>query len=67
MQKKKKKKKFKKEFCFSDNSIWITSVKLSLLTSEYLSSAVNVVTDSLKILHTTNRNFFLLNCLDNDQ
>ena len=48
-------------FCFWDYSIWIGFVKLSLLRREYLSSAVNVLTNSLNILHSTNRQFFQLN------
>ena len=39
--------------CFSDNSISIRCVKLSLLRGEYLSSAVNVLTNSLKSLSRT--------------
>ena len=51
--KKKKKKKCQKAFSFSDNSIWIGSVRLCLFRREYLSSAVNVLANSPKILHTT--------------
>ena len=43
----------------------IGSVKLFLLTREYLSSPVNVLTNGRKILHITNRDFFHLNCLWN--
>ena len=56
-----------KVFCFWDNSILIGCVKLSLLKSEYLSSAVNVLTNSLKILHSTKRDFFELNSLHSDE
>ena len=38
------KKKIEKRFSFSGNYIWIGCIKLSLLTREYLSSAVNVLT-----------------------
>ena len=34
---------------------------------EYLSSAVNVLTNSLKIFHVTKRDPFQLNYLDSDQ
>ena len=51
----------KKPFFFWDNSIWIGSIKLNLLRREYLSSAVNVLTNSLNILHRTNVDFFQLN------
>ena len=56
-----------KVFCFCDNSIWIGSVKLPLLRREYLSSAVNVLRNSLKILHSTNLDFFQLNYVQSDQ
>ena len=42
-------------------------VKLSLLRREYLSSAVNVLTNSYKALHLTKSDFFRLNYLPNDQ
>ena len=53
-------------FSFSDISISIGCVKLSLLTREYLSSAVNVLTNNLKTLHITRRNFVRLKCLHSD-
>ena len=56
-----------KVFCFWDNSLWIGCVKLSLLRREYLSSAVNVLTNSLKILHSTNLDFSQLNYVQIDQ
>ena len=56
----------KKAFCFGDNSIWSGCVKLSLLRKEYLSSAVNVLTNSYKILHITKRDIFQLIYLQND-
>ena len=53
-------------FCFWDNSIWIGCVKLSLLRGEYLSSAVNVLTNSLNILNSSNIDLFQLNFVDSD-
>ena len=41
-------------------------VKLSLLRGEYLSSAVNVLTNTYKALHLTKTDFFRLNYLQND-
>ena len=46
-----------KVFCFWDNCIWIGCVKLSLLRTEYLPSALNVLTKSLQILNITSRDF----------
>ena len=54
-------------FCFWDNSIWTGCVKLSLLSREYLSSAVNMLTKSLNILHSTNMDFLQLNYVHPDQ
>ena len=51
---------WQKGFCFWGNSVWIGCIKLSLLRTEYLSSPVNVLTDSLKILHVTKRDLFQL-------
>ena len=45
-------------FCFWDNYIWRCSNKLSLLRREDLSLAVNVLTNSAKILHLTKEDFF---------
>ena len=42
-------------------------VKLSLSTREYLSSAVNMLTNSLKISHVTKRDFFRVNSFHIDQ
>ena len=61
------KRKSGNNFYFWDNSIWRCCYKLSLLRTEYFSSAVNVLTNSPKILHITKRNFFQLNCLHSDQ
>ena len=56
-----------KLFNFWDNSIWIGCVNLSLLRREYLPSGVNVLTNSLKILHSTNIDFFQLNYVQSHQ
>ena len=58
---------WKKVFCFSDNCIWTGIVKLSLLRTGYISSAANVLTSRLKILHVNKRDFFQLNWLGRDQ
>ena len=60
-------KNWEKAFCFWDNCVQIGCVKLSLLRREYLSSAVNVLTNSYKALHLTKTDFFRLNYLPNDQ
>ena len=62
-----KKKNWEKVFAFWDNCIWRCCHKLSLLRREYLSSAVNVLTNSPVILHITERDFFQPNCLYSDQ
>ena len=57
MQKKKnnKKKNLEEAFCFSNNSLWIDPVKLSLLRTEYLSSAVTFFTNSLTAYSVINK------------
>ena len=60
-------KNLRKTFSFSDKSIWIGSAKLSLLRRGYLSSADNVLRNTLKILHIPKRDFFQLNFLLSDQ
>ena len=55
------------DFCFLDIYIRRCWNKLSLLKREYLSTAVNVLRNSPKILHITKRDFFQLNCLHSDQ
>ena len=55
-----------KDFCFWDNSIWIGCVKLSLLRREYLSSAVNVLKNSFKILNSSKIDLFQLNYVHSD-
>ena len=65
--KKKKKKNWEKVFCFWDKCIWKCCNKFPLLRREYLSLAVNVLTNSPKILNITKRHFFQLSCLHSDQ
>ena len=60
-------KKIRKSFLFGENCVLIGCVKLSLLRREYLSSAVNVLTNSYKALRLTKTDFFRLNYLPNDQ
>ena len=60
-------KKIRKSFLLGDNCVRIGCVRLSLLRREYLSSAVNVLTNSYKALHLTKTDFFRLNYLPNDQ
>ena len=50
-------KKIQKKFWFWDKCIWLLSIELSLLTTEYLSPAVNVLTKSLKTFHVSKNNF----------
>ena len=50
-------KNWEKMFCFWDKCIWIVCIELSLLRREYLSSAVNLLTESLKTFHVTKKNF----------
>ena len=52
-----------KVFCFLDKCFWIACVKFSLLRKEYLSSAVNVLQGSPKVLHISKSNFFQINFL----
>ena len=51
---------------FWDNGVRIGCVNLFLLRREYLSSAVNVLTNTYKALHLTKTDFFRLNYLQND-
>ena len=53
----------KKNFCYLDNCIWIGCVNLSLLRRENLWRAVNMFTNSAKILHIPKGDFLQLNCL----
>ena len=60
-------KKVQKKFFLSDI---IASELIALscqIRREYLSSVVNVLTNSRKILHITKRGFFQLNFLHSDQ
>ena len=52
---------WKKILCFSDNCIWIGCVKFSLLSRECLSLTGNMLTNSLRILCITKRDFFQCN------
>ena len=63
MQRKIEKKSFLSEILVSE----LLAVELSFLRREYLSPAVNVSTNSVKILHSTKRAFFELNYLQIDQ
>ena len=60
-------KKFDEKLFILDNCIWIGCVKRSLLGREYLSTALNVLTNSLKILLLTKTDFSQLNCFPIDQ
>ena len=48
-------------FCFSGNGTSIYCVKFSMFRREYLSSVVNVLTNSVKISDQTKSDFSLLN------
>ena len=61
------KKNSEKFSCFLDKCIWIGCVELSLLRIKYLSRAVNALTNSVKALHMSKRDFFQHNCLHSDQ
>ena len=56
-----------KVFTFSDNYMWMGCIKLSLLGREHLSTALIVLTNSLKLFHITKRDFLPLNCLPVEQ
>ena len=60
-------KNWEKLFCFSDNSLWIGCFTLSLLRREDLSSGVDLLPNSLKILHRTKIDFLQLNYFNIDQ
>ena len=59
--------KWEKICCSWERRIWSGCFKFSLLRREYLSLGVNVLRNSLKILHVTKRDFFQLNYLQSDQ
>ena len=67
LQNTKEKKKWEKVFRFWDNYIWNCCNKLPLLRREYLSWAVNGLTNSSKILHINQLDFFNTNFLHRDQ
>ena len=50
-----------KVFRFPDNSVWSCSRKFCILRQEYLSSAVNVLANSLKYYYHSKAVFFQLN------
>ena len=54
-------------FPFWDNCIWKCCNKLPLLRREYLSSAINELTNSPNILHITQGDFFNLTCFQREQ
>ena len=54
------KKNLENVFCLKDNGVWIC-VKVCKLQREYLLSAVNDLTNSLKITIQTNKDFFQFN------
>ena len=56
-----------KVFCFWNNWTWIGCVKYSLLRRQFLSTALNVLTNSLKIYHITKRDFLQSNIPPIDQ
>ena len=60
-------KNWEKVSCYLDICIWIGCVKLSWTRREYLSSAVNVLPNSPKILYTAIREMLQLNCFHSDQ
>ena len=45
---------------------FVSEITASELRTEYLSSLVNMLTNSLKKLDVTKREFFQFNCLDSD-
>ena len=52
---------------FSDISVSIGSIILSLLRRAYLALTVSVLANRLKLFHITKTDFFRLNCLHSDQ
>ena len=61
------KKNSEKFFCFWDNCIWVGCLKHSLLKTEDMPRAVNVLTNSLKSFRINKRHFFKLNCFTSYQ
>ena len=62
-----RKKSSEKVFGFWDNSIRKCCNKVPLSRREYLPSTVNVLRNSPKILHISQRDFLKANCLHRDQ
>ena len=54
-------------FFLCEKCILIACVKFSLLRREYLSSVVNLLTNSLTIFHITKRDLFKLTCVRSHQ
>ena len=54
-----------KVFRFWDKSVWSCFRKFCILRQEYLSSAVNVLADSLKVYDQSKAVFFQLNLPEN--
>ena len=50
-----------KVFCFKDNGVWTSCVKVCILWPEYMYSTLNVLTNSPNILDLTKADFFQLN------
>ena len=50
-----------KVFCYKNNGVWTSCVKVCILQPEYVYSAVNVLTNSRNILDLTKADFFQLN------
>ena len=61
------KKNQEKVLSFWDNCMWMGCFKLSLFGREHLSTALIVLTNTLKLLHITKRDFLQLNCIPVDQ
>ena len=59
--------KIQKVFSFWDNSMWMGCIKLSLLGTEHLSTALIVLTKRLKLSHITKRDFLELNWIPVEQ
>ena len=59
------KKKLRTSFFFIENIMRIGGIKFSLLRREYLSSAINVLTNTYKVLHITKTDFSQLSYLQN--
>ena len=58
---------WEKIFCFSDNSIWIWSVKFSQSWTLYLACSVNVLTNTAKISPNTKGDILQIRSCENDE